>query len=209
MKLLCKILCLLDWLDPAFIPPDATTDAWGHRVYSLNDQSLTGSMLCHISQLDYKAMWDLKSSRAVYAELQRRHEKLGSHVQILLIEKVMKIEFVPGTHIAQTWDEIDMLIKKIKAIGPLNYDQLKTAIAIKALGRHYVSEPFWSRSFSSSALLLQPIPDNATCKDPGHHTMIIVICNCILHNVNDLETGFVSSKSSQREQRPLERAKKQ
>ena len=137
LKLLCKTLCLLDWLDPAFIPPDATTDARGHRIYSLNDQSLTGFMLRHISQLDYKAVWDLKSSRAVYAELRRRHEKLGSHAQILLIEKVMKIEFVPGTRIAQTWDEIDTLIEKIKAIGPLDYDQLKTAIAIKALGRHY------------------------------------------------------------------------
>jgi len=137
LKLLCKTLCLLDWLDPTFVPPDAATDARGHRVYSLNDQSLTGFILRHISQLDYKAVWELPTSRAVYAELRRRHEKLGSHAQILLIEKVMKIEFCPGTRIAQTWDEIDTLIEKIKAIGPLDYDQLKTAIAIKALGRHY------------------------------------------------------------------------
>ena len=63
--------------------------------------------------------------------------RTASATQILLIKKVMKIEFCPGTRIAQTWDEIDTLIEKIKAIGPLDYDQLKTAIAIKALGRHY------------------------------------------------------------------------
>jgi len=137
LKLLCKTLCLLDWLDPAFIPPDPALDAWGHRIYLLNDQSLTGFILRHISQLDYKAVWELPTSHAVYAELQHRHKKLGSHTQILLIKKVMKIEFCPGTCIAQTWDEIDMVIKKIKAISPLDYDQLKTAIAIKALGRHY------------------------------------------------------------------------
>lgn len=137
LRLLCKTLCLLDWLDPGFVPLDPTTDAHGHRVYSLNDQSLTGFILRHISQLDYKAVWEQPTSHAVYAELRRRHEKLGSHAQILLIEKVMKMEFCPGTRIAQTWDEIDTVIEKIKAIGPLDYDQLKTAVVIKALGRHY------------------------------------------------------------------------
>ena len=64
-----------------------------------------------------------------------------------------------------------------------------------------ISKPFWSRSISSSALLIRPTPTNATCKDPGHRTLIFVICNCILHNVNDLETGFVSSKSKSKENR--------
>ena len=52
---------------------------------------------------------------------------------------------------------------------------------------HYVMvlKPFWSRSISSSTPLFRPTPTNATCKDPGHHTLIFVICNCILHNVND------------------------
>jgi len=56
-----------------------------------------------------------------------------------------------------------------------------------------ISEPFWSRSFSSSTPLLQPIPDNATCKDPGHRTMImiIVIYNCILCNVNDYSASYL------------------
>ena len=57
-----------------------------------------------------------------------------------------------------------------------------------SLRRYLVLEPFWLHSFSSSTPLLRPIPNNATCKDPGHHTLICVICNCILHNINDLET---------------------
>lgn len=137
LRLLCKQFCLLDWLDPNFIVPDASVDARGHRVYSLTDQSLSAFIFRHISELDYKAVCDLPSSCAVYAELRRRHEKLGSHTQILLIEKVMKLEFCPGTRFAQTWNEIDTLVERIKAIGPLDYDQLKTAIVIKALGRNY------------------------------------------------------------------------
>ena len=139
LRLLCKQFCLLDWLDPNFIVPDASVDGRGYRVYSLTDQSLSAFIFRHISELDYKAVCDLPTSRAVYAKLRQRHEKLGSHTQILLIDKVMKIEFCPGTRFAQTWNEIDMLVERIKAIGPLDYDQLKTALAIKALGRYYES----------------------------------------------------------------------
>src|SRR5260221_6660343 len=65
------------------------------------------------------------------------HENLGSHTQILLIEKAMKIRFRPGVLLTQTWDEIDTITEKIKAIGPIDYDQLKTAFAIHALADHY------------------------------------------------------------------------
>jgi hypothetical protein len=41
---------------------------------------------------------------------------------------------------------------------------------------------FQTQLRSSSA----KFPTNATCKDPGHRTMIICLCNCILHNVNNL-----------------------
>ena len=135
--LLCKQHCLSKWLDPAFTPPDMSIDACSYCVYLLNDQSLMGFILCHISQLDYKAIHQLPTAHAIYTKLCQCYEKLGSHAQILLIEKVMKVNFCPGTHISQTWDEIDILIERIKAIGPLGYDQLKTAVAIKALGRHY------------------------------------------------------------------------
>lgn len=137
LELLCLRLCLTDWLNPAFVPPDPTTDALGHRAYRLNDQSLRAFMLEHISQQDYKAVCSLNSSHEIFAELRDRHEKLGAHAQILLVEQVMKIEFSPGTRIAQTWDAIDSLIDKAKAIGPLDYDKLKAAVVIKALGRHY------------------------------------------------------------------------
>jgi len=48
-----------------------------------------------------------------------------------------------------------------------------------------VEKPSWLRSFSNPTQLFRPIPDRRHMQDPGHRTMIIVICNCILHNIND------------------------
>ena len=137
LNLVCRQFCLSDWLDPSFVPPDVSVDPRGHRVYSLNDQSLMAFMLRRISQLDYKDVHLLPTSRAVYAELRQRYEQLGSHAQILLIDKVMKTEFCPGVRIAQIWNEADTLIEKLKAMGPWDWDKMKAAIAIKASGRHY------------------------------------------------------------------------
>ena len=73
----------------------------------------------------------------MFAELRERYEKLGSHMQILLMEKATRTEFTPGTRLAQTWDELDTLMRRVKAMGPLDYDQLQSACAIKGLGKHY------------------------------------------------------------------------
>jgi len=103
----------------------------------MNDESIQAFILQHISEQDYKDVCDLKSSRTMFAELRKRYEKLGSHTQILLMEKAIRTEFTPGTRLAQTWDELDTLMRKIKAMGPLDYDQLQIACAIKGLGKHY------------------------------------------------------------------------
>jgi len=58
----------------------------------------------------------------MFAELHDCYEKLGSHMQILLIEKAIRTEFIPGTYLAQTWDKLNTLIRKIKAMGPLDYN---------------------------------------------------------------------------------------
>ena len=73
----------------------------------------------------------------MFSELHKHYEKLGSHMQILLMEKAIRTEFVPGTCLSQTWDELDTLMRKIKAMGPLDYDQLQITCAIKGLGKHY------------------------------------------------------------------------
>ena len=161
LRLLCKQFCLLDWLDPNFIVPDASVDGQGYYVYSLTDQSLSAFIFQHISELDYKAVCNLPTSCAVYAELRQCHEKLGSHTQILLIDKVMKIEFCLGTCFAQTWNEIDTLVERIKATGPLDYNQLKTVLVIKALGRNYESLQLTIKSITKQ--LVFSVKDVSDC----------------------------------------------
>ena len=137
LRLLCKRQGLSDWLEGTFTPPDASTDARAHRVWTINDSSIQAFILQHVCEQDYKDICDLPSSRAMFSELCEHYEKLGSHTQILLMEKAIRTEFTPGTRLAQTWDELDMLMRKIKAMGPLDYNKLQIACAIKGLGKHY------------------------------------------------------------------------
>ena len=44
-------------------------------------------------------------------------------------------------------------------------------------------------------------PDQRHMQGPRSPHSDFCYCNCILHNVNDLETGFVSSKSKSKENR--------
>ena len=49
-----------------------------------------------------------------------------------------------------------------------------------------VEKPSWLRSFQTQLSSSDQVPTNATGKDPGHRTtVIIILCNCILHNVSD------------------------
>jgi len=63
----------------------------------------------------------------MFSELREHYEKLGSHTQILLMEKAIRTEFTPGTRLAQTWDELDTLMHKIRAMGPLDYKRQSTS----------------------------------------------------------------------------------
>ena len=137
LKLICRGQGFTEWLDVTFMPPDAALYPRAHRIWTLNDHSLKSFILCHISQQDYEAVRDLPDSRTVFAELRRRYEKLGRHMQILLLVKAMKVQFRPGVPLSQTLGEIETIFEKIEAIGPPDYDQLKVAVAIHALGDHY------------------------------------------------------------------------
>ena len=74
------------------------------------------------------------------AELRQRYEKLGSHAQILLIEKVMKAEFCPGTCIAQTWDVL------WKSRCHVNVESIASVKAVKYIYKyvHKGQTPWWS-----------------------------------------------------------------
>ena len=137
LRLLCKHQGLGVWLEGTFTPPDEATDIHGHHVWTINDDSIQAFILQHVCEQDYKDICNLPSSHAMFSELCERYKKLGSHTQILLMEKAIRTEFTPGTCLAQTWDELDTLMRKIRAMGPLNYDQLQIACMIKGLGKNY------------------------------------------------------------------------
>ena len=137
LRLLCRRQGLGIWLEGNFVPPDASTDACGHCVWTINDESIQAFILQHVCEEDYKDLCDLPNARAMFSELRECYEKLGSHSQILLVEKAIRTEFTPGTRLSQTWDELDTLMRRIKAMGPLDYDKLQIACAIKGLGKHY------------------------------------------------------------------------
>ena len=126
-----------DWLDENFPVPDPSAEPRASRVWTINDRSLKVFILDNISKEDYKAVHELPSSRAVFAELQTCHEKLGGHTQILLIQHAMNIRFRPGTSLTKTLNEIDAISDTIKAIGPFGHDQLRMAFVIHALGDFY------------------------------------------------------------------------
>jgi hypothetical protein len=113
--LICDRQGFTDWLDVTFPIPVASADPHGFHVWTLNDRSLKAFILHNILQLDYKAVCNLPDSRAVFAELRQRHEKLGGHTQILLIKKAMKLQFKPGIPLSHTLDEIDTISEKIKS----------------------------------------------------------------------------------------------
>ena len=137
LRLLCRRQGLGVWLEGSFTPPDKAINAHAYRIWHINDQSIQAFILQNISEQDYKDVCELTSARTMFAELREHYVKLGSHTQILLMEKAIRTEFTPGTHLAQTWDKLDMLMRRVKAMGPLDYDQLQIACAIKGLGKHY------------------------------------------------------------------------
>ena len=137
LRLLCKRQGLGTWLEGPFSPPDANADPHAHRVWTINDQSLTAFILQNVCEQDYKDVCDFPTSRVIFAELRERYEKLGPHTQINLIERAARTEFTPDVRLSQTWNELDNIIGQSEAIGPIDHKRLQIACAIKGLGKHY------------------------------------------------------------------------
>ena len=102
----------------------------------------------------------------------------------------MKVEFCPGTCISQTWDKINTLIKRIKAIRPLNYDQLKTAVAIKALGRHYENLQLTIQSITKQLNFLVNNVTNCLLEEDDH------ICNCEAQGLLPVATALAAQATT-------------
>ena len=137
IKIICDRQGFTDWLDNTFPIPDPITENRAHRIWTINDRSLRAFLVENISDLDYKAVCDIPTSRGVYAELRNRHEKLGGHTQILLIERAMKLRFRQGVSLSQTLNEIDNIADTIEAIGPVEHAKLRTAFVTHALGGEF------------------------------------------------------------------------
>ena len=173
-----------------FAPPDPISDTHGYCVWTINDDSIQAFILQHVCKQDYKDIYNLPSSHAMFLELCKHYEKLGSHMQILLMEKAIRMEFAPGTCLCQTWDELDTLMRKIKAIGPLDYNQLQITCVIKGLGKHYKH-----LQSTLQSIMNQP---NFTLRDIG--SCIIeednLICNCEEQGLLPTSTAFASQTVS-------------
>ena len=64
-------------------------------------------------------------------------------------------------------------------------------------GLSTLEKPSWLCSFQTQLSSSDQVPTNATGKDPGHHTMVIIIlCNYILHNISD---QIVAEKTRRRD----------
>ena len=126
-----------DWLHGSYPLPNATTDPKGNRVWLVNGCSLKAFMLRHVSRADYKAVSHLQTSSSVFNALRKRHEDLGVHNQVMLLDKALKIRFRPGIPLSQTADEIDALHARIIASGPLDDDKLRAVLLLNGLGEFY------------------------------------------------------------------------
>jgi hypothetical protein len=103
-----------DWLHGFYPQPDAATDPKGNRVWLINDRSLKAFMLRHVSRADFQAVSHLLTSSSVFNALRKRHEDLGVHTQVMLMQKALKLRFRPGVPLSQTADEMDALHRRIR-----------------------------------------------------------------------------------------------
>ena len=70
LKIICDRQGFTDWLDESFPVPDPSAEPHASRVWTINNHLLKAFILDNISEEDYKAVHELPSSCAVFAELQ-------------------------------------------------------------------------------------------------------------------------------------------
>ena len=117
-------------------------------------------MLRHVSQVDYMAVSHLPTSASVFNTLRKRHEDLGVHTQVMLMQKkALKLRFRPGIPLSQTADEMDALHRRIVAISPIDNDKLHSIFFLNGLREFFpqlqstIQASCSSSSFNSDSVL--------------------------------------------------------
>jgi len=122
-----------EYLDGTLSQPDATTHPKANQLWAKNDRSLRGFLFSHVSRSDYRAIRHLPTSHLIFEELCSVHEKLGIHMQLVLLTKAMTIRYQPDVPYSKTTEEIDKLFSRIEAMGPIDNNRIRATLMLNAL----------------------------------------------------------------------------
>jgi len=122
------------WLRGTLPHPNMVTHPKAHDIWETNDCSLHAFIFGHISLSDYNAVESLATSHLIFKELHLCHEKLGPHMQLLLIKQTLDYRYDPDAPLHCGADKILALHTKITKMGTINFDQLKIIFLINAFG---------------------------------------------------------------------------
>ena len=101
--------------------PNATTCPKAAQGWENNNLALRGFILEHISDNDYDSVKKYDNSHDVYKKLCSIHENQGLYAQIKLIKEALATQFVPGTPLSCTIDQIIKLHSRFIKMGPICY----------------------------------------------------------------------------------------
>lgn len=88
---------------------------------------------------DYNTVALLPTAHDMYNALCERYEKQGLHTQLVLVKKVMDIQYNSDTPLSKMAHELNTLHMQIFNMGPLEPDQVKSMFHINTLGNHYLN----------------------------------------------------------------------
>jgi transposase InsO family protein len=125
------------WLTGSFPQPKIDTHAKAHHIWASNDDSLKSFLFSHISRADFRNVSLLATAHEVFEALRQTHEKLGLHVQMMLIDKALSIRSRPDHPLLKTAEEIDSLHARIEAMGQINFDDLRSVFLLHCLSENH------------------------------------------------------------------------
>jgi hypothetical protein len=118
--------------------PDITAFPAAHHIWTGNDKSLCAFILeCITPEEEYDIVSPFGTALATFNGLRLCHEKLGLHVQINLLRKVLDVYYEPGTPMLTTSKELCTLHDHITKMGKIDEDKLFMVLIINSLGRNY------------------------------------------------------------------------
>ena len=137
LKVQCDRLGFAKWLKGTLPQPDAALHPKAHDIWETNDCSLRGFIHGCISKADYNAVSHLSTSHLIFTELQKRHEKLGAHAQLLLLKKALDFRYGHDVPFCDGANEILAMHTRISNMGPVDLDQIKIILLLNAFGNDH------------------------------------------------------------------------